>query len=529
MLKYLFKGGSVIDGLGTVAREATVGIEGDRIRILPCDTDAEVEAYEVVNAAGMVICPGFVDVHSHSDLTVLAHPTADSKVMQGVTTEVIGNCGFGPWPSPHGTQEILGDNGEGPLTWRNFDEYFAAVEAQGASVNIAALVGHGNIRQELMGMANRRPTRDELRGMQRFISEALDDGALGLSTGLIYAPSTYADTEEIVELCKTVNEGGGIYFSHIRGESDLVESSVEEALQIGLSANVPVQISHLKVAGKRNWGKGEKICGRIEAARRRGHRVSADAYPYQYGATGLASLLPAWLHEDGKLLERLEDPETIRRVDREIQEGIPGWWNPIGSSGWDNVFVSSAKNNPDAVGKSILEIADKAGLAPLVAAVTLLIGEKGNVASQIRMMSEQDIEEIVSHPFVFAGSDSACLPRGGLHGEVPPARAFGTFPRLIREYSLNRKIITLPEAIAKMTSSPCRTLGLSKRGAVVDGYFADLVVFDPVAIQDTATQENPTSEPLGIRYVFVNGELVMKDGEHTQMRPGRALRRTSAL
>lgn len=528
MLKFLIKGGVVIDGLGTVPRETAVAIEGERIRLLSCDDGHRAEATRVIDACGLMICPGFVDVHSHSDLAVLAYPTADSKVMQGVTTEVVGNCGSGPWPSPRGIQEILGDRRDVP-TWESFAGYFAAVEARRPSVNVAALVGHGNIRQTVMGMSNRKPTADELSAMKRFILEALDEGALGLSSGLIYPPSAYADTEELIELCKAVKKGGGIYFTHIRGESDWVEQSVEEALDVGLSADVPVQISHLKVAGKKNWGKSVQICERIESARRHGQRVSADAYPYQYGATGLVSLLPAWLHEDGKLLERLQDPDVVKRVDRDIKEGIPGWWNPIGSCGWDNVFVSSAKNSPEVVGKSIMEIAARAGRDPLSAAVDLLIRDKDNVASQIRMMSEGDIEKIVSEPFVFGGSDAACLPRGGLKGEVPPARAFGTFPRLIREYSLNRKVVSLPEVIAKMTYLPSRTLGLAERGAVVDGYFADLVIFDPETIRDTATFEDPTGEPLGIQYVFVNGDLVMENGTHTQMRPGTALRRTSAL
>jgi N-acyl-D-amino-acid deacylase len=526
MLDVLIRGGTVVDGTGASARRADVAIAGERIEaveVLP-----RAEAARVIDATGHVVAPGFVDMHSHADFVLPGLPTADSKVHQGFTLEVVGNCGASPAPlTPDRRQDVIDTSAltVPPLRWDwgTFRSYLDAVGRGGLSINVVPLVGHGTLRLLAMGPGDARPSADQLRAMQAETRRAMDEGAFGLSTGLIYAPGVFADTAEIVELARAAGERGGFYASHIRGEGDTLLDAIAEAIEVGRRARVPVEISHLKAAGRTNWPKMGPAIELIEAARAGGLDVTADMYPYPAGSTGLSSLLPTWAHVGGKepLLARLADPAERARI-RAALDG-PGLAR---DAGWDGIAIAGCPARPGYEGRTIAAIAGELRLEPAEAVVEILRQSRADADMILFMMSEDNVERGLARPWVMIGSDGEGRAAEGPYGAGKPhPRNYGTCPRFLGHYARDRRIVSLEEAVRKLTSLPAAKLGLRDRGRLAAGLVADVVVFDPAAVADTATFADPHRYPRGIPWVLVSGRAVVAAGEHTRARPGRVLAR----
>jgi len=527
----IIRNGMVVDGSGNPWVRMDVAIKDGRIvrlgRSLPLTGDREI------NAEGRVVCPGFIDPHNHSDLSVLFNPRAESAVMQGVTTMIVGNCGISLAPVNPERAELLKRHlspfippgAELKLEWRSFGEYLRRVEEGGCSCNLASLVGHGTIRIYVMGVERREPTVEELEEMKRLVAESMEEGALGLSTGLIYPPGMFSKTQELIELARVVARYGGVYASHIRGEGDTLIEAVEEAIQIGEEAGVPVQISHHKASGRPNWGRSAQTLRMMEEARMRGVDVTCDQYPYEAGMTSLATLLPPWAHEGGleRLLERLRRPEERERMRRDIEQGVPGWQNWVRDCGWENIYISSVKTerNRRLEGKSLAEAAEIRGEDEFTALCNLLLEEEGAVLIVLFAMCEEDVRRILKHPLQMVGTDSwAVTPHVG----KPHPRFYGTYPRILGRYVRDEGLLRLEEAIRKMTSFPAQRFGLKGRGLIREGFYADIVIFDPKRVIDRATYKNPHQFPEGIEYVLVNGKPVVEEGRHTGILPGSVIR-----
>jgi N-acyl-D-amino-acid deacylase len=526
MLDLKIDGGTVIDGSGTQGGRMDVGVRDETIVGLG-DLSRE-RASRTLNASGRVVAPGFIDMHSHSDWRLWANRRAESKIRQGVTLEVVGNCGFSPAPV---TTEHLDDLRGFALyvprgmdfRWRSVHEYLNALDSDGLALNVIQLVGHGALRVSAMGFGRRAPTATELGQMQRELADGLEAGAWGMSTGLIYAPGSYASTEEIVAIARAMRRRG-LYASHIRGEGATLLEAVDEAIRIGREAELPVQISHIKAAGRPNWGKVAQSLARIDAAVAEGLDVHGDVYPYTASSTSLRTLLPDWALEGGidAMIARLGDAEVRERIRKELA-------TPAGQSllrvGWEHIMIAYCARRKDAEGQRISEIAAARGMDPLDAVFELLVDGAGQAAIILFQLDEADLTRALSHPRVMIGSDgSALAPYGALGEGKPHPRSYGTFPRVLGEYTRERRLLSLPQAIHKMTGLPARRLGLKDRGLIRVGARADLVVFDARRIADAATYTDPHRYPTGIEHVLVNGRWVIRDGEHTGILPGRVLR-----
>jgi len=519
----LFEGGHVVDGSGNTWFRADVGVVGDKIEVIG-DLRGD-KANRKVDVRGHIVAPGFMDIHSHSDLPLLVDPRVESKVYQGITVEVIGNCGnsAAPMNKPlKAYREKYGRNGvsdDFEFNWVTMKDYMDRVDAQGVSFNVATWVGHGTIRQNIMGHENREPTDTELRKMKRLVDNAMSDGAYGMSTGLIYPPSVYGKTPEIIELAKVSAKYGGIYASHIRGEeSDSLLPAVREAIEIGEKAMLPVQIAHFKASGKKAWGMVKQSLALVEEARIRGVDVTFDQYPYIASSTGLATIIPDWAHEGGpeKMMERLRDPELRARMAKEQRI----------ERDWNGILVVYAKNNPQYNGKTIADIAKEQGKKPHDAVCDLLLAENTVVSSVMFGMNEEDVKYVLRSPIGMVGSDgSAISPNGILGVGKPHPRFYGTFPRVIGRYARDEKVISMEEAVRKMTSAPAQRIGLKDRGLIREGYKADLVIFDPEKVMDEATFTDPHRFPSGIPYVICNGVFTIDKGKHTGKLPGKMLRK----
>lgn len=530
----VLRGGRVLDGSGAAAFVADVAIRAGRIAAVGPNLGRD--GAEVLDIGGLTLVPGFIDMHSHSDYTLFSAPAAESRIGQGITTEVTGNCGYSPAPVEptrrQATLEWSGSLGPGvDLAWRTLAEFLDRLEAQGTGTNVVPLVGHGAVRVAAMGFERRAPTAAELEAMQRLVAEAMADGAFGLSTGLIYPPATYADTAEVTALARVVARHGGLYFTHMRDEADGLFDAIREALTIGRDGGLPVQISHLKAAGRRQWGRMGEVVGLIEEARRSGQDVAADFYPYEAGGTFLYGILPPFLMEGGvgAMIERLRADGTRQRVADAIAHGLDGWWNPVGAiGGWDEVTVvdvASARNKAALLGRSIGEIARTAGADPLDTALALLAEEHGSVQIVIRMMRDADIERVARTPWAMMGTDGTAETPSAADDHLTHPRSYGTTARLLADYVRDRATSTLAEAVHRMTGMPARRLGLSDRGRIAPGLAADLVALDPAAVADLATYDRPHVPPRGFVHVLVNGEPALRDGAFTQVRSGRVLRR----
>jgi N-acyl-D-amino-acid deacylase len=523
----LIRGGLVVDGTGAPGRRADVALEGERIAAVAPGLGGE--AARTISAEGLVVAPGFIDVHSHSDLFYLACPAAESKVRQGVTTEVVGMCGFSPAPvdpaRAEATAAWIGEIGARiEIGWRTFGEYLARLRDARPSVNIVHFVGHGALRLVAVGAEGRPPWVEEQRRMERLLAEALEAGAFGLSTGLVYAPSAYATTDELVALARSMAGRGGLYFSHIRGESATLEAAIEEAVRIGETAGVGVQVAHVKASGREHWGKMDRALRMLDEARARGVDVHADAYPYVAGSTKMVNLLPAWTHDGGpaRLLARLADPASRRRLLEEC--ALDGGWRSVnGTVGWEDVLVASC-SRPEWEGLRLSELARRRRRPPAEALLDFLLEEEGRVGMVLFTQSEDNVVKALAHPHVMVGSDSIGLTAGpGPHRGKPHPRMYGTFPRVLGRYVREQKLLSLETAVRKMTGMPAAKLRLRDRGLVLPGWAADLALFDPDTVRDEATYEDPHRHPAGIPYVIVNGQVVVDGGRMHALPAGRVL------
>jgi N-acyl-D-amino-acid deacylase len=527
MLNLKIEGATVIDGTGAPGSRADVGVTDETITAVG-DLSRE-RAGTTLNATGKVVAPGFIDMHSHSDWRLWANRRAESKIRQGVTTEVVGNCGFSPAPvSVEFREDLRGFALYVPrgmtFEWPTFGDYLRAFDAEGTALNVVHLVGHGTLRIAAMGFARRPPTSAELTRMQKLMAEAMEDGAWGLSTGLIYAPGSYAETEEIVAVARAAARLRGFYASHIRGEGATLLTAVSEAIRVGRDADLPVQVSHVKAAGRPNWGGVPKALALIDAARAEGLDVRADVYPYTASSTTLRTLLPDWALEGGidAMLKRLADPAERARVRAAVES--PSAESIVSRVGWENVMISYCAKRKDAEGRRLSEIARAHGMDPIEAAIELIVDEAGRAYMILFQLDEADLRAALVHPHVMIGSDGSSLaPYGPLGEGKPHPRSYGTFPRVLGEYAREQRTIPLATAVHKMTGLPATRLGLRDRGVVRPGARADLVVFDARRVIDRATYDDPHRYPDGIEHVVVNGRFVVKNGEHTGSLPGKVL------
>ncbi len=524
----VIKNGKIIDGTGNPWFRADIGIKDGRI--VKIGLVSENNAHRIINADGLVVAPGFIDIHAHDDLVFFNDPLNKPKLMQGITTVICGNCGMSPAPlSKRRVNELKTYLGIFPTNvdfdWESYGEYLHRIEELGPlGTNFAGLVGHGTLRIAVMGVEARDPEPEELEDMKKLLARSLREGAFGMSTGLIYPPGCYAKTMELIELSRVVASHGGYYATHMRNESTAVLEAIAEAIRIGREAGVRVEISHLKVLGKANWGRASEVLRMIEKARENGVDVTADAYPYTAGSTYLAALLPSWAHDGGeeKLKERCRDPRVREELRKYIEER-DDWENIAKQIGWENIVLTYSPTYPEFIGKSIAEIAEMADKDPYEV-VFDIIAEDGFKALMIDfIMNEGDVEKIITHPYVAVGTDGFDL---GV--DKPHPRTYGAFPRVLKVYVREKKILRLEDAIRKMTSLPAQKLGLRDRGLIREGCWADIVIFDPKTVSDEATYQEPRKKPKGIKYVIVNGVIEVENEELTGKRGGRVLRLNEA-
>lgn len=522
-MEYTIQHGTVIDGTSAPRFRADVLVREGKIAAVAPQLPPRGE---VIDATGMIVCPGFIDLHTHSQLVVFTDPDLPMKVAQGITTELFGQDGMAPFPMrpeavPTWRTHLSGLDCNPPIDWdwRDAEGYLQRLPR--ASVNIATLVGHGNLRLCVMGMADRPATDDELRQMGLLLEQSLKEGAFGLSTGLIYAPCAYADTRELIYLNRIVARYGGLFVTHMRNEGDGIWTALDEVFEVARATGVHLHISHLKITGRHNWGQAARLLQRIEAARAAGLTVTADQYPYEAGSTMLASLLPPWAHAGGieALRQRLRDPVSLARMQRDMEQGVPGQRSMVREAGYEHIVVSytGSDRHSDVQGHTLADIARLWGVTPFEAVVRLLLEEDFAVGMIAFMIGEEDIQQILRAPWRAMGTD-------GLLGGKPHPRAYGSCPRILGHYVRDLGLLSLEEAIRKMTSLPAAILHLSDRGVLQPGKAADLVVFNPQTIRDRATYDAPRQFPEGIPYVFVNGRPVIARGRPTGERPGQLLR-----
>jgi len=502
----LIKGGKLLDGAGNPWVYGNLAINGDRI---VRTGRFEAPANRVIDATGLFVAPGFIDIMDQSGGALLADGNAQSKVRQGVTTGIGGEGGT-PGPADQ------------------LDRYFARIIEQGISMNFGTFVSAAQARALVLGAADREPSPEELERMKAVIRAGMERGAVGMTTALIYPPGSYAKTPELIELARVTAGYGGIYATHVRDEGAGVLDGLREAVEIGLKAGLPVEIFHLKVAHKKSWKKTmPKINELVLSARLLGVEVNADQYPYTAGGTGLESCIPSWAAEGGpaERNKRLKDPAIRRQIKNEMKRGSPGWWNIVeASGGWKNIVIASMPQGGDKSleGKSIAEIARQMKKPPEDAVMDLVSSFTARISALYFMMNEEDVRTAMQYPWVSVGSDAGAGSVETARGKGHP-RAYGAFPRIIARYVRENKVLTLENAIRRMTSLPAAKLHIDGRGVLKEGCYADIVVFDFEKIEDTATWDNPHQYPKGIPYVLVNGRLVIENGDHTGARPGRII------
>jgi N-acyl-D-amino-acid deacylase len=531
-LKYdlLIKNGLVIDGSGRPGYIADVAIVGDRI--VRIGNLKNISAAREISAGGMVVAPGFIDMLGQSETYLLIDPRAMSKVMMGVTTEVTGE---GESIAPVNErlikeQEDFNRRYKLTVDWRTLGEYFSRLEKQGSGVNLATFVGATQVREYVVGFDNRPPTPAELEQMKQLVAAAMKDGALGLSTSLQYVPARFAKTDEIVELAKVARQYGGIYATHQRSEANALDESLAEVFQIARQAQIPVEIWHLKTAYKKNWGRMPEVLAKIRRARSGGLDITADIYPYIAGSTSLSACLPPWALEGGteKMLARLRDSSIRERLKKEITTDSKEWENIyLGSGGASGVLIGSVVNRDlEAMqGKRVSQIAEEQGKDPLDTLFDLILADHGQTGAIYFMMSEEDMRAAMRAPFVSFCTDSGARANDGpLAGSKSHPRGWGSYPRILGRYVRDERLLTLAQAIHKMTGLPAARVGLRDRGLLRSGFYADLTIFDPQRVLDRATFEMPNQHPQGIKYVVVNGQISVDDGQRTPVLAGRVLR-----
>jgi N-acyl-D-amino-acid deacylase len=528
----VIRSGRVVDGTGNPWFYGDVALRGDRIALI--DRVIAGQGEREIDAKGLVVAPGFTDMHSHSDWVLLEDGQAQSKIRQGVTLEVLGEgSSVGPWKGklkPHQVKV-----GKKTATIVTLADYFKTAEKAGISVNILSYVGIGNVWQSVMGESFERPTNRQLTEMKSLLAEAMEEGAFGLSSEVMMPPGSLATTDDIVELCGVVRRYGGIYATHIRNEGLGVFDSIKEAIAIGERARVPVDILHLKIADQQYWGRMSEVVKLIDDARRRGVNVQANIYPYTRGNNNLSSIIPPWAHEGGRtrMLERLRDPAAREKMKKDIRDGIPAWYNHYTAVGgdWSRMLVSDGNQYKGMTMDRV--IAARSGEKnpppdPLDVLFDLLIETQGSVGTVYAHHTEKDMNLALAQPWCSIGSDgSAYATEGTLRRGNPHPRNFGTFPRVLGVYVRDQPLLRLEDAVRKMTSLSAAKLGLQDRGLLRAGFFADLTLFDPDRVIDRSTYADPFHYSEGIEYVIVNGQIVLDHGRHTGARPGRALRHQS--
>jgi len=520
MLDLKIINGTLIDGSGADARRADIGIVGDSISVV--GELSQAESHETIDATGAIVCPGFIDTHTHSDTYLLIEPSAPSKIHQGITTEVCGNCGASAAPVSS-FEHLPSDWADKsyPGTWSSVAEFRDLVEMQGIGVNMVMMVGHNTLRRSFVGYENRPVTAAEMAVMMRKVEDSFDAGVRGLSTGLVYAPGMFAPKDEIVALAKVAARYEGIYTSHMRSEGDALLEAITETLEIGRAAEISVQVSHLKVSGRSNWGKIDDALELICNARERGQRVAADRYPYVAGATDLDVVFPEWASDGGReaVLARLENAVTSERLRGELVESRD-------LEDWAGVMVGSTTHpdNRQFRGMNLIDVAEKLELRhPVDAILQLCRNDKMTTGAFFAGMSEDNMRRILQEPYVMLGSDASLRAlTGPLSLDYPHPRAYGAMPRFLRMV-LDEGLLPLPEAIRKMTSLPAEQFRLSKRGEIKEGYAADVVIFDPEDLKDNATYAAPHVLASGISHVIVNGAQVLKNGKQTGNLSGMVL------
>jgi N-acyl-D-aspartate/D-glutamate deacylase len=516
--------GDVIDGTGDAARRADVAISGDKIVAIG---DVAGTGRTEVDATGRVVAPGFIDVQGQSGVTLLADGNGESHIRQGITTEIVGEGSTpGLWTKDNADEVSIKRFGLS-FDWTGFDGYLRALERKGTSINLGSFVPVAMLRDQVLGMADRAPTDAELQQEQQILERAMQQGSFGFATALIYPPASYTKTDELVSLARIASKYGGVYISHVRGESFRVREAVGEAIRIGEQAQLPVVVYHLKIAAKANWGQMADLGRLIEEARAKGLNVTACQYPYTAGGTGLPATLPGWAQEGGreKMLERLRDPKLRAKMKQDIEANTEVE-NLLAGSTFDGVQIASVPADKDQsiVGKRLSQIAREKGADNWDTLFAVLLDNDGRVGALYHMMSEDDVKTAMRFSWVSVGTDSSAIkPEGELGRGQPHPRSYGTFPRILGRYVRDEKVLPLTDAIRKMTSLAASQMKIADRGTIKEGYFADIVVFDPATVADKATYEQPHQYSVGIETVIVNGVVTVRDGKHTGAHAGRAL------
>jgi N-acyl-D-amino-acid deacylase len=524
----LIRGGTVYDGSGKPPRQADVGLRGDRIATV--GDLAGSPARVVVDAHGLAVAPGFINMLSWSVDSLLADGRGQSEICQGVTTQILGEgWSWGPI-SPAIKKRMKAEQGDFKyeIEWTTLGEYLYFLQRHGVSQNVASFLGATTVREYVLGLENRKPTPEEMQRMRDLVERAMRDGALGIGTALEYAPAYYADTEELIELCKAAAKYKGKYITHMRSEGERLLEGIDEVIRISRAAKIPAEIYHFKAAGRANWGKMDAAIARVETARREGLAITANMYCYTAGAAPLTACVPPWAMEGGEVAmrRRLRDPEARQRVLGDIRNKTdwPNFYHNAGSP--ENLLLISFKREAlkPLQGKTLAQIAQQRGKDPVEVLLDLLLEDEFSIGTVYFITAEENIRKLIPLPWVSFGCDEAAqAPEGVFLKSMPHPRAYGNFARLLGKYVREEKLLPLQEAIRKLTSLPATNLGLDRRGLLREGYFADVVVFDPKTIADRATYEKPHQYAVGVRHVFVNGVQVLADGEHTRATPGRAL------
>ncbi|HIO88906.1 MAG TPA: D-aminoacylase [Candidatus Marinimicrobia bacterium] len=519
---YVIRNGTIYDGSGSEGYVADMAISGDRVAKIGLNLPGKGK--KEVDASGMAVTPGYINMLSWATESLVIDGRSQSDIRQGVTLEVFGEGGSGGPLS-----EIMKAEYDTPPEWTTLGEYLEFLETKGVSPNVASFIGATTLRIHQVGYEDRAPTDEEMENMRVLVKEGMEEGAMGIGSSLIYAPAFYSSTKELIELCKVASDYGGMYISHMRSESNRLLQALDELILIADEANIPAEVYHLKAGGKQNHYKMDLAIAKMDSARAAGLYITADMYTYTAGATGLNASMPPWVQEGGydKWAERLKDPEIRTRVKAEMQEDTDDWENLGLLAGYDKVLLSGFRNSDlrQYIGMTLSQVAEMRGTPPEETAMDLVLEDGSRVSVVYFLMSEENVRKQIRVPYVSFDSDAGSIaPEGDFLKYNPHPRAYGNFARLLGKYVRDEKVIPLNEAVYRLSGLPASNLKIRDRGLLKEGYYADVVVFDPATIQDHATFEEPHQYSTGVYHVFVNGEQVLKDGEHTGATPGRVVR-----
>ncbi|PYK67646.1 MAG: aminoacylase [Verrucomicrobia bacterium] len=525
----IIKGGTLYDGTGVEGRVIDIAIRGDRIASI--GDLANATAKTMIDARGLAVAPGFINMLSWSTESLIQDGRSQSEIRQGVTTEIMGEGNsMGPLNERMKERYVREQKDiKFDIKWNTLAEYLRYLEKRGVSCNVASFLGATTVRESVIGLEDKQPTPEQLEQMRELVRKEMEAGALGIGTSLIYPPAFYAKTDELIELCKVAAKYQGKYISHMRSEGNQLLESLDELIRISREAGIPAELYHIKAAGEKNWSKEDQLLARIEAAQKEGLKIRANMYTYTAAGTGLDACLPPWTEDGGypALFKRLRDPATREKIAAEVR---------VDSNAWENLYL--AAGSPDKIllagfkseklkpftGKSLAEVAKMRGKDPIETIMDLLSEDESRIDAMYFLMSEENVRKELAKPWISFGSDEASqAPEGVFLKSNPHPRAYGNFARVLGKYTREEKVLTLPEAVRRLSALPATNLGLDHRGFIQEGMFADVVVFDPATIADRATFDNPHQYAVGVKHVFVNGVQVLKDGEHSGAKPGRAL------